>query len=179
MSIQSICFFVIYRALESNVVVIVLDGSMLLEMGKNYLDDFRSEFNIDDPTHFSYIYVINKVDLLTQENLARIETILPHGNNYLMVSCKRNLNIELIVDLIDEKVKSICNINEIFINERHVYHLTACLEYLQSSLTNINYDLSITCHLLRQSVDEIGKITGKVTTEDVLGLIFSSFCIGK
>jgi tRNA modification GTPase len=32
---------------------------------------------------------------------------------------------------------------------------------------------------LRRAQDELGRITGRVTTEDLLGEIFASFCIGK
>jgi len=32
---------------------------------------------------------------------------------------------------------------------------------------------------LRHGLDFIGRLTGEVTTEEVLGEIFSSFCIGK
>ena len=32
---------------------------------------------------------------------------------------------------------------------------------------------------LRQAQTDIGEITGEVTSDDLLGKIFSSFCIGK
>jgi tRNA modification GTPase len=32
---------------------------------------------------------------------------------------------------------------------------------------------------LRSALDFLGEITGEVTTEDILGRIFSKFCIGK
>ena len=32
---------------------------------------------------------------------------------------------------------------------------------------------------LRRAHDELGQITGRLTTDDLLGEIFSSFCIGK
>ncbi|MFB3148235.1 MAG: hypothetical protein ACE10J_06170, partial [Thermodesulfobacteriota bacterium] len=32
---------------------------------------------------------------------------------------------------------------------------------------------------LRVALDSLGEITGEVTTEDILGRIFSKFCIGK
>jgi tRNA modification GTPase len=33
--------------------------------------------------------------------------------------------------------------------------------------------------LLRESLDQLGAITGDVSPDDVLGLVFSSFCVGK
>jgi tRNA modification GTPase len=32
---------------------------------------------------------------------------------------------------------------------------------------------------LRQAHDHLGEITGKMTSDELLGAIFSSFCIGK
>jgi tRNA modification GTPase len=32
---------------------------------------------------------------------------------------------------------------------------------------------------LRQAADKLGEITGKVYTEEILGQVFSRFCIGK
>ena len=32
---------------------------------------------------------------------------------------------------------------------------------------------------IKQCLHEIGTITGEVTTDDILGNIFSNFCIGK
>ncbi len=32
---------------------------------------------------------------------------------------------------------------------------------------------------IREILNEIGKLTGEVTTEDILESIFSKFCIGK
>jgi tRNA modification GTPase len=32
---------------------------------------------------------------------------------------------------------------------------------------------------LYQALDALGEVTGEVTNEDILGQIFSTFCIGK
>jgi tRNA modification GTPase len=32
---------------------------------------------------------------------------------------------------------------------------------------------------LRDGLDALGAVTGEVTTEDLLGRVFASFCIGK
>jgi tRNA modification GTPase len=53
------------------------------------------------------------------------------------------------------------------------YHLNRVLENLESAELDL---LSID---LRATLDSLGQITGSVTTDDILGDIFSSFCIGK
>jgi tRNA modification GTPase len=39
--------------------------------------------------------------------------------------------------------------------------------------------LELVAFELRRAVDALGEITGEIVTEDILGRIFSKFCIGK
>uniref|UniRef100_A0A8W7Q3I2 TrmE-type G domain-containing protein n=1 Tax=Anopheles coluzzii TaxID=1518534 RepID=A0A8W7Q3I2_ANOCL len=69
--------------------------------------------------------------------------------------------------------------------ERHRYHLKQCLACLEQFRDYFhetgapNRDLAIVTHHLRNAVRCIGKITGTVETEEILDVIFSTFCIGK
>jgi tRNA modification GTPase len=40
-------------------------------------------------------------------------------------------------------------------------------------------DIVLAAEELRKALRNIGKITGKITTEDILDVIFRDFCIGK
>lgn len=69
---------------------------------------------------------------------------------------------------------------------RHRFLLTDCLGSLEKfsiNLRRINdgqiLDLAITAAHLRQAARSLGKITGEVTADDVLDVIFRDFCIGK
>jgi tRNA modification GTPase len=46
-------------------------------------------------------------------------------------------------------------------------------------LSHGNASLELFAEELRLAQDELGKITGKILPDDLLGKIFSSFCIGK
>lgn len=66
-------------------------------------------------------------------------------------------------------------------NQRHRQHLASArarIEHAQEAL-----DAGVTGDLLaldlREALHELGAITGQITNEDVLGQIFSRFCIGK
>ena len=50
-------------------------------------------------------------------------------------------------------------------------------EYLEQE--NSGSDLVICAHYLRKAVREIGHVSGKVSSEKILDVIFADFCIGK
>ncbi len=62
--------------------------------------------------------------------------------------------------------------------ERHVGHLQAVARHLDDALQG-HSPFEVRAEHLRLAGMELGKITGAIGTEDVLGAIFSSFCIGK
>ena len=67
------------------------------------------------------------------------------------------------------------------INARHQHELGLCREHVRLAVESISRQESpeFTALELREALTHLGEITGAVDTEDVLGAIFSSFCIGK
>nr|WP_321455200.1 tRNA uridine-5-carboxymethylaminomethyl(34) synthesis GTPase MnmE [uncultured Cohaesibacter sp.] len=63
--------------------------------------------------------------------------------------------------------------------ERHRNYLTACVDSVNKSLTYTELPIEIRSEFLRQAGDELGKITGRIDVEEMLGVIFSQFCVGK
>ncbi|HEX7070223.1 MAG TPA: tRNA uridine-5-carboxymethylaminomethyl(34) synthesis GTPase MnmE, partial [Rhodothermales bacterium] len=69
----------------------------------------------------------------------------------------------------------------IVVNERHRSHLQQAVDALErahAAIVTGAYGDALALDL-RQALDEIGAITGAITSEDVLDQIFSRFCIGK
>ena len=63
-------------------------------------------------------------------------------------------------------------------NLRHFNILENFIDKLET--ININSDnLDIIAFKLKDAIDELGKITGETTSEDILDKIFQNFCIGK
>jgi len=62
--------------------------------------------------------------------------------------------------------------------ERHVQYLKSCLVHLVQACTSSD-GLEIRAEELRLASDHLGRISGKVDPEQLLGVIFSQFCIGK
>lgn len=175
------------RAVKADLVLLVMDGSSLISddgNGQNqsvsfsqYIQKFDDIISKDKPV----IYVINKLDLLSENEISRlVETI--GGENISMISCKTEQSFDRLIELIGDKLSSLCgNITseEIFITDRHQIHLQRITESLSGSLEYFDHDLALTAYYLRQCIDEIGNITGSINTEEILDVIFKDFCIGK
>lgn len=64
---------------------------------------------------------------------------------------------------------------------RHRYHLTMCVTALERYLSMSGNDKEIdqAAHQLQQALTALGHITGHVSVEQILDVIFKDFCIGK
>ena len=63
---------------------------------------------------------------------------------------------------------------------RHVQAITCAAEHLETAAAQLHHDqLELAAEELRLAHDALGEITGRMTADDLLGHIFSSFCIGK
>lgn len=66
--------------------------------------------------------------------------------------------------------------------ERHLHALERCDEHLQLAQSHAQHNdqiLDLFAEELRLAHNELSEITGTFTSDDLLGEIFSSFCIGK
>ncbi|WP_462245165.1 hypothetical protein [Ferruginibacter sp.] len=105
------------------------------------------------------------------------------GEDVLFISAREQYHIELLKQkLVDKIIKGNLNTeNTIVTNARHYQ----ALQQVQQSLTEIKAGLDnhIPGDLLaldiRRCLHYISEITGDITHETVLDLIFSQFCIGK
>jgi tRNA modification GTPase len=65
-------------------------------------------------------------------------------------------------------------------SSRHRDYLEKCLRCLQNYLDKQQEDnIAIGAEELRLAVKWLATITGQVTSEDILDVIFKDFCIGK
>lgn len=130
------------------------------------------------------IVVINKKDLLTQEELDTIEKQLQTLNIKLQtISAKNNEGIEDLKNQLLSFVNTgaLRNNETIVTNTRHYDSLLKALEEIQKVnyglQTNLPSDLMAID--IREALYHFGNITGEVTNDELLGNIFANFCIGK
>lgn len=62
---------------------------------------------------------------------------------------------------------------------RHIDLLSKALSELELASEDSDQPIEIRSEHLRVSQDNLGRITGRVDVEDLLGVIFSEFCVGK
>ena len=62
---------------------------------------------------------------------------------------------------------------------RHRHLIEACVAALEACLAGAPAELELRAEDLRRAATALGRITGRVDVEDVLGAIFGRFCIGK
>ncbi|MGN1220909.1 MAG: hypothetical protein ACI4TU_08215 [Candidatus Cryptobacteroides sp.] len=66
-------------------------------------------------------------------------------------------------------------------NSRHILALTDALTALIRLRTGLaaNLPSDLAAQDLREALHHLGSITGDITTDEILGTVFSRFCIGK
>ena len=123
------------------------------------------------------LQVLNKTDLGEHPSWAGIEAV--------RLSCNSGEGFDLLSNAIRDALhfsEADWGEHAVAINARHQASLqlarTALLAALEL-LDDLSNDTELAAIDLREALDALGEIPGRVDTEDLLGVIFSSFCIGK
>ncbi|NAY91199.1 tRNA uridine-5-carboxymethylaminomethyl(34) synthesis GTPase MnmE [Muricauda sp. JGD-17] len=124
--------------------------------------------------------VCNKMDLLTPDQVEALKKEIP---NVLFLSAKHRKGIDVLEEKLSGLVDSgaLSGDRTIISNSRHYDALLKALEEIQKVKEGMEMGLSsdLMAIDIRQALFHLGEITGQVTTDDLLGNIFSNFCIGK
>jgi tRNA modification GTPase len=148
---------------------------------------------LDEPALFAKTLVIfNKADLtpgatlgrgaLTVPASLRARDGVPAKLESITLSAKLNDGIDALRDALKESIGFNSMIEGAFVaRERHLIALRAARELIASAeqclVDGVPFELA--AEDLRLAQNELGRITGQITSDDLLGEIFSTFCVGK
>ena len=163
------------KAGEASVVLYLLDerNSDATET-INELNAFKNSYI---QANQEFIVVVNKLDLTDQsfDFLADFDPIF--------ISAKSQTNLDVLMDRISKVAAQFSDQqNDVLIsNARHYDALNRAYDDLMRVKEGMDSHLptDLIAMDIRQVIGHIGSITGAVDVEEVLGSIFSKFCIGK
>ena len=151
----------------------------LFDVNDTNLDEINSDIESFKRKDLSVILVRNKVDLkiVSKDLFEELKNL-----NFLEISANDNNSVNILKNkLLDEVNILNPHTDTIVSNSRHyqalINAMTAIKDVSNGLESNISGDLlSID---IRKSIEHLAEITGEITNDDVLGNIFSNFCIGK
>jgi tRNA modification GTPase len=126
------------------------------------------------------LVIANKSDLASEERIQMFRDKIP---DLLIISAKKFNDIELLTERIFSIAMEGATEREgtVVSNTRHVQALKEAMQALDDARSGLEsgLDTELVSLEIRRSLQALGQITGEVTNEDILGSIFSRFCIGK
>ena len=170
-----------YSKLElATIVLLVVDMQNPYPIVKGRIDKIRKRILNGQ----FLIIVANKIDSGLPDTIQQLEvTDFTDDEELVFIAAKQKENLEELIDLMIHVVNfDAANQEDIIVtNARHFEILKNAHEAILRVLNGL--DTGITGDFLSQDIREclhyLGEITGEITTNEVLGHIFKSFCIGK
>lgn len=120
------------------------------------------------------VYIKNKLDLKKAYQITR--------KGEIAISSKSGEGVDQLLTELKSLTGHLLNLSsETVSNARHYQELMLAGKALGQTLEGIDTGLSgeLLALDLNDALNHLGQITGEVTTDDILGSIFSRFCIGK
>ncbi len=151
----------------------------LFDLSQESIAEINKEINILENLGIPFIKVGNKLDVISKDQQSEFQSI----EDLIMISAGNKEHIEALKKKIIDKVnlEGFKTGNTIVTNLRHYESLVNTQKALEDVLRGIDSQASndLLALDIRQALHFLGEITGEITTEDLLGNIFSKFCIGK
>jgi len=158
------------------------DASIILyiiDLNDTNLDSVESELKTKYLNNKNVIIVGNKSDLKVDDEVINYFS----SKNHFIMSGINEKDIHKLNDLISNFISKnlIREDSSIMINERHY----SCLNKVKESIENVKKNIANKSNTdllamdIKYALNHLGEITGEITNDEILGNIFSKFCIGK
>jgi len=161
---------------EGDLVLLLIDSSNSFNVQTSSLyQELIKE--MDDPGNLFLVF--NKIDLLDTKP-GQTETIRPHQTFHISVKDQEGL------DLLKEAMKKHAGLSTtveggFIARRRHLDALNKASDFLLAAASQLENNKAgeLVAEDLREAHMALESITGQFTPDDLLGEIFTSFCIGK
>ncbi len=162
---------------ESEIIFFLIDYSTLDKNKINYYVDYLNEIEEKFP-QTKLLTILNKNDVKSEISINDLNKFKP-----IKISAKNKLNIESLTEEISSYISSLTSQidNSTISNSRHYDLLNKTYEEIHKVKTSIanNVSSDLLAIDIKQAIYYLGELTGEISNDEILGNIFSKFCIGK
>ena len=160
---------------QADRIILMLDSS---DPDSQNIEKVRSEFLSKLPNNMPVTIVRNKVDLSGEAVGLKEE----NGTTTICLSAQTHQGVDLLREHLKQAIGFQTGMEGGFLaRRRHLDALEKAAEHLQIGLVQLTefHAGELLAEELRLVQANLSEITGQFTSDDLLGNIFSSFCIGK
>ena len=175
------------KLMQANLVILVLDAERLDQIEAS-INNLEGKYNKNKQ---QLIVALNKRDVLSSDveasTLLQIEQICKQNGyspiSVMPISAKKQINLDKLKDILvhSQNGLNVAPDKTLVTNIRHYQAL--CDAQIALDRVEDGLESSIPTDLVAQDIREalyhLGSIVGEINTDEILGNIFSRFCIGK
>ena len=162
---------------ESEIIIFIIDYSILDKAKLDYYIKYLGGIQYKFPKT-KLITILNKKDIKAETSIVDLQKFNP-----IEISAKNKTNIQSLKDEISDYIKNLTNQinNSTISNSRHYDLLNKTFEEIHKVKLSIANQISsdLLAIDIRQAIYYLGELTGEISNDEILGNIFSKFCIGK
>ncbi|XP_014091528.2 tRNA modification GTPase GTPBP3, mitochondrial isoform X4 [Bactrocera oleae] len=179
---------------NADLILLLTDARELLrnistykQSAQDYQTDYLQELDLDANKLLGkrIQLIANKIDLLSMTELQKLAQI----DNVLKITCKQPTT-DIVQPFLRHFEKLLCELcgeptaeHPRITHARYRQQLERCIEHIHIFLNeyapDIFPDTAISAQKLRNALKCIERITGHVSSDDILDVVFKDFCIGK
>ncbi|XP_056133560.1 tRNA modification GTPase GTPBP3, mitochondrial isoform X2 [Lampris incognitus] len=179
------------RVQQADLTLLVVDSAQLPSDAQQVPVSLQEHLMDVLPTqeHFNperYLLVLNKTDLVSEEQRLRLERELRCFSGLppvCLISCQTSSGLQDFLTVLHSTVKALCGDPlsgaPSLTQARHRAHLQQCVAALNQYRRYRDIDLALAAEGVRLALTSLGRITGRIGAEEILDIIFRDFCIGK
>lgn len=165
---------------EAQIVLLMVDCSDSVDSARNFINEYLPKLQDKKA-----LVLFNKEDLIDNDKRILLTQCVNENENIksLFISAQKDINKEGLLNTLYEYSRiDECDEDGVIVS--NVRHYEA-LKKAESAICRVEegLELELSGDLLSQDIhdciDALGEITGKISSDEVLGNIFSHFCIGK